>query len=236
MVVFTSAWPSSSWIVRTLVAIFQKVRGERVPQAVTARVLVDTHLPHSLFHRSLYGRLIEMMPPLLPAPRIDRHPQGGEDILPAELARGVRVLALQRVGQPDLTPAGSEIFLVNATHPLDLRMQRLLEAVRKHGAAVLRPLPFANDEEPRRKVDVLDPQSQRLEKSQTSSVEDRGDEPWRPFHPRKQRPHFLARQNDRKLPGPACPNDVVDPRQRIVQDMTVQKHQGTERLRLSWMH
>ena len=88
---------------------------------------------------------------------------------------------------------------MNSTHPLDLSMQRLLETVRKHGAAVLRPFPFANDEESRREVDVLDPQSQRLQKTQTSSVENRGDEPRRALHRRKQRPYFFARENDGKL-------------------------------------
>jgi hypothetical protein len=78
-------------------------------------------------------------------------------------------------------------------------MQRLLKTVGKHGAAVLRPLPFANDEEPRREVDVLDPQSQRLEKAQPPSVEDRRHQSGRALHRRKQRPHFFTRQNDWKL-------------------------------------
>src|SRR5947209_8638879 len=37
-----------------VVAILEKVRSERVPQAVTARVLMNAHLPHRLFHRPLY--------------------------------------------------------------------------------------------------------------------------------------------------------------------------------------
>ena len=183
-----------------VVAIFEKMRRERVPQAVTDRVLVDAHLPHRLLHCSLYGRLIQMMPSLDPAPGIDGQPRRREEILPAELACGIRVLSLQRVGQPNQTPASGEILPVNSTHPLDLIMQRLLETVGKHGAAVLRPLPFANDEEPRRKVDVLDPQSQRFEETQTSSIENRGHQSRRALHRRKQRPHFFARQNDRKLP------------------------------------
>jgi len=141
-----------------------------------------------------------MMPSLDPAPRIDSQARCGEEILPAELACGIRVLSLQRVGQPDLTPPGGEILAVNATHPLDLSMQRLLETVGKHGATVLRSLSFANDEEARCEVGVFDPQSQRLQKTQTSSVENRGDEPRRALHRRKQRPYFFARENDGKLP------------------------------------
>jgi len=53
MVVFTSAWPKELLDRPDVVAIFEKVRGERVPQTVTARVLVDAHLPHCLFHCSL---------------------------------------------------------------------------------------------------------------------------------------------------------------------------------------
>jgi hypothetical protein len=79
-----------------VVAIFEQVRGEGMPQAVTARVLVDAHLPHRLFQCPLYGRLIEMVPSLDPAPGIDGEPRRGEENLPAELASGIRVLSLQR--------------------------------------------------------------------------------------------------------------------------------------------
>src|SRR6059036_4292641 len=102
-----------------IVAILEKVCSERVPQAVTDRRFVDAHLPHRLFYRSLHSRLVQMMPSLDPAPRIDSQARCGEEILPAELACGIRVLSLQRVGQPDLTPAGSEVLAVNTTHPLD---------------------------------------------------------------------------------------------------------------------
>jgi hypothetical protein len=57
-----------------------------------------------------------MMPSLDPAPGIDGHPRRGEEILPTELACGTRVLSLERVRQPDLTPAGGEILAVNSTH------------------------------------------------------------------------------------------------------------------------
>src|SRR5213593_649917 len=134
-------------MVSDVVTIFQKMRGERVPQAVTDHRFVDTQLAHRLFYRSLHSRLVQMMPSLDPAPRIDSQARCGEEILPAELACGIRVLSFQRVRQPDLTPARGEILAVNTTHPLDLRMQRLLETVGKHGATVLRSLSFANDEE-----------------------------------------------------------------------------------------
>jgi hypothetical protein len=65
-------------------------------------------------------------------------------------------------------------------------MQRLLETVGKHGAAVLRSFSFANDEEPRREVDVLDPQSERLEKTETSSVQNCGHQSGRALHRRQQ--------------------------------------------------
>jgi len=180
-----------------VVAIFEKVRGERVPQTVTARVLVDAHLPH-LFHCSLYGRLIEMMPPLDPAPGIDGQPRRGEEILPAELAVFVYFRSSASGTQTSPRPA-AKIFPVNSTHPLDLSMQRLLESVRKYGAAVLRSLPFANDEEPRREVDVLNPQSQRLQKSQSPSIENPGHQTRCALHRPKDRPHFFPRQNDWKL-------------------------------------
>lgn len=46
MVVFTSAWPEELLDRLDVVAFFKKLRSERVRQGVTARVLVDAHLPY----------------------------------------------------------------------------------------------------------------------------------------------------------------------------------------------
>jgi len=106
-------------MVSDVVTIFQKMRGERVPQAVTDHRFVDTQLAHRLFYRSLYSRLVQMMPSLDPAPRIHSQARCGEEILPAELACGIREVSLQRVGQPDLTAAGSEVLAVmRRTHSI----------------------------------------------------------------------------------------------------------------------
>src|SRR5205814_2323168 len=64
------------------------------------------------------------------------------------------------------------------------------------------------------------------------SIQNRGNQPRRTMHCPKQRADFFPRQNNRKLLLPSRSDDVVDPRQRIIQNMPVKENQRAERLRL----
>jgi hypothetical protein len=54
-----------------VIPVFQQMRGERVAQRVAAGILRDTSGTHGRLHWTLNRRLVETMPPLLTASRIN---------------------------------------------------------------------------------------------------------------------------------------------------------------------
>src|SRR5690606_1490975 len=83
-----------------VVAVLEQVGGERVAQGVAGGRLGDARAAHRRLHRPLQQALLVVVPAHHAATRIDAAPARREHVLPAPLARGADILALQRVGQP----------------------------------------------------------------------------------------------------------------------------------------
>ena len=84
-----------------IVPLREQMGRERVTKGVAAHGPGDPGVEHRLADGALDDRLVQMMPPFDPGPRIDAPPLGREDVLPAPLAVGAGVLALERVGEID---------------------------------------------------------------------------------------------------------------------------------------
>ena len=200
-------------------------------------MLVDARFSHGLLHRSL-------APPTRPGDAAAQFrcvgiPNGiaatrWRDIASLSRSRHSRTCAQGRqAARPHPVRRRDPSGESRPTHST-YRHQRLLQAVRKHRAAVLRPLPLSLiDEQPRREVDVLDPQSQRLEKSQPSSVMIAATTGCALHQrPRKQRPHFVTASTTGSFLDRAPPNDVARSREADRREHDGEKYQGTQRLRL----
>ncbi len=61
-----------------VVAVLQQMGGEAVPRGMTAAMLVDFGGGYALFHRTLDGRLAEVVTPCLARARVDGCRAGGE--------------------------------------------------------------------------------------------------------------------------------------------------------------
>lgn len=113
-----------------------------------------------------------------------------------------------------------------------LRLQRASQAVRHHGAAVFVSLPFPYHQQVRGKVDVLDTQTQRLQQPQSPTVEDGGHQTPSALEVREQRSDLLSEKDDRETLRTRGSHDVIEPRQRIVEHVAIEKYQRTESLSL----
>jgi len=72
-----------------IIAIFDQVGGERVPERVAARRPRDSDVAHRLLHGSLHHGLVQVMTPLDMRPRVVTPMVGREDPLPT-FGRGIR--------------------------------------------------------------------------------------------------------------------------------------------------
>ena len=147
-----------------VVARFEQVRGERVPECVAAYVFRYPGPSHRLLHGSLQDRLVDVMPPLLAGLRVLPPLLLWEDPLPLPLNWSIGVLAIQRIGQLDTTPTFGKILLVDDSGSSELSSQRVLERCGQHGDPVLVSLAVSNCDLVSGEVDVLDPQAQTLHK------------------------------------------------------------------------
>src|SRR5688572_8190862 len=80
-----------------IVAVFEKMRRERVAKGVTARVLRDVRRTQRAAHRALYDGFVEMMSSVLSGERVDVGTGSRKHPLPSDLTRCSKILSRQRV-------------------------------------------------------------------------------------------------------------------------------------------
>jgi hypothetical protein len=137
-----------------VVSPLEKVRGERVSQAMRARGFCDPGQPGGLFDRALDHGLVEMMAPTLPGLPMEIEAGCREDPLPAPLLRRLRVLPCQCIGQLHVTRPSPEIQHVLLPRPRELLHQRLDEFGRYDGNSIFTALTVSNGDLVAAKVDI----------------------------------------------------------------------------------
>ena len=100
-----------------------------------------------------------------------------EDPLPAPLARGARVLALERVGKLDRAPAVGEVAVVEELRAAQLVAEVGDERLRERRGTVLAALARADGELTSGEVEVEHAEAQALVEPQACAVQERSDQP-----------------------------------------------------------
>src|SRR5712691_2283837 len=201
MVVLASAWPSSSWIVRTLVPVLEQVRGERVAEGVTAGRLVDLRVAHCCMDSFLDARFVEVMTSPDAAPRIGTQARSGKDVLPSPLFSREWILSRQRVGKPHLAVFAGEISIVQPPDRREVIPQRLDQNRREHRPPILRSLAVANREDAGRKIEIFHTQTKGLEQAKAGTIEKCDDEFLRPLQPPQDFAYLFAVHDHGQLRG-----------------------------------
>ena len=111
---------------------------------------------------------------------------------------------------------------------LEVLSHRIGQHHREHGSSILLPLAVADDDHPRHEVDVFDAETQSFEQPHAGAVEKGDDELRRSAHLGENRPHLVLREHDRKAPRLARSHHILQPRERIVEHMSVQKEQSAQ--------
>ena len=100
-----------------IIAGFQQLRSERVPERMAGDVFVDPGQAGRGAYRFLQTAFIQVMAALGARAGVRRAAFGGKHLLPAPLTVGVGIFALQRVRQIDRAVALREIFSMELLHP-----------------------------------------------------------------------------------------------------------------------
>ena len=142
-------------------------------------------------------------PPLAPA-------NGWEYVLLSPLRRGVWGFSCQCLRHRGLSTACLQVLLPRGLAFPELSAERADEHSRKQRATVLFALPLLHRDLLVLKIQVFHSQSKRLGETETSPVEEVGDQAVRPLHLTQKLFHFLLSSNDReplRLFGPVKVGD-----------------------------
>ena len=101
-----------------------------------------------------------------------REGAGGEDPLPGPFAPGVRVLAVEGVGQVDVGMPGGEVLVIDGADAAEVSLQGFAEGLGEHGDAVLLPFAVADGDLVHFEVYVFDAQADAVHESQPGAVEE----------------------------------------------------------------
>src|SRR3989304_2453433 len=111
------------------------------------------------------------MPALFSSDPVDIMAGCREDPLPAPLLAGVRILALQGIGQANATEAQLEVLLMLAFHGPQVSQERVLRSGGEHCVAILVALASPNDNLILTEVDIFDSQAATLHEPQPSTIQ-----------------------------------------------------------------
>jgi hypothetical protein len=179
-----------------VVAGFEEVGGEGVPEAVGGDVLGDPGEGRAQLDGSLDDGLVEVVAAGLSGAGVKVGAGRGEEPLPGPRAGGVRVLEVESVGELDVSRSVAEVGLVLGVDLAQVRAELGDETRREGGDAV--PSAFAVSEEDLAavEVEVLDSKGGALEEAKSRSIEERGDEARSSVHLVEERGDLFGREHD----------------------------------------
>src|SRR3954466_10849384 len=100
-----------------------------------------------------------------------------------------------------------------------------IRGARQDRDAIVFPLWIADHNLMTREIEILDAQLQTLEQTQATAIKQQCYKAWNALEFLEHEPHFFRSQYDRDPHRRSRSHNVVDPRQWIVQYMTIEKQQ-----------
>ncbi len=120
--------------------------------------LREPRIAHRLPHRPLERLIGKMMATNDAGTRITRELRRRKDVLPGPLPACLRILARERIGQPDGAESGSEIASMQLASVLELFPQQRLDGARQNSDPVFVTFAVPDQYLASAEVDVLYPQ------------------------------------------------------------------------------
>jgi hypothetical protein len=107
-------------------------------------------------------------------------------------------------------------------------LKRFPDGYRQDCRTVFVPLRCPNENEPRSKIDILDPQTGQLHKAKARPVNDLRNQELLSFHKREKLPHFLDGQYDGEFWSAFCPDGAAEIAHFDFQDISEQEQEGVK--------
>jgi hypothetical protein len=212
-----------------IIAILQKMGGERVSEGVATDAFAKSRFLGALFHSALEGGFIEVVSALDTAARVERPFGSGEKVLPEEIARGVGVFSLKCMREVDFAAAFGQVLFVQEAGAFDLTLEVGGDGCGQGCHPVFFAFAIAHGDGFVFEIDILNAQANTLHETQTGTVEQLSHEFMHAVQVVEDTQHFLMRENRREAFGTfgAGEQDRFD---LFVEHFTVEEEDGAESL------
>lgn len=208
----------------------EEVGGETVPEGMATGGLEDAGVADRDADGALKGALGGVVASDDAGAGVGGESSGGEEILPAELAIGARILLCQSVGEIDAAVSLGEVASMEGLDAIHLPAQGLFERAGQEGDAILPALAVADEDVALAEVDVLDPEPEAFHQPQPGSIEEAGHQPGRAVELIEDGVDLVAGQDGGQALGPTGGDDAGPLLERLTENLAIEEKDGAEGL------
>ena len=214
-------------------ARLQEVGGEAMPQGVAGRALVDLRRSRRIVYGPLNRRFVQVMQDGSARRWVGTGARGGEEILPGKHRRRARHLGAHSVGEIDFPTTGGNLDPVASCHLVELSAQSVADPYRQQRRSIVTSFGAAHHDLVALEVDILNPQRQAFEPSETTPVEYFGDEAEERMASFEEGLDLAAREDRRAVLGSTGALQAFRGRHFQAEDALVEEDEGAKGLVLS---
>ena len=201
-----------------------------MPKGVAGDPLGDLCSHPGLLDRALQDGRVLVVADGAARARVPGETHRGEDPLPPPVASCRRILSAQGIRERDLSVSLLDVALVKAADLHQVALERPAEASREGRHPVAPALSLPDRELRVREVEVLDPQPQTFQQTETGSVEQRPLYPAGAMQLGQHRSDLFAGQHHGQYAADLCADSRVEAFELPIEDVTVEKEECTQRL------
>jgi len=197
---------------------------------VTTNPLDNTHLPRCRSDCLLQDSFVYRMPSLLSRPGVFAELRRRQYPLPLPFSGRVWVLPRQGIGPVSFSLATLQVLFMELANVFKVRGKRSFDESRQPRYSILTAFSLAHDDLSGSAINIFHAQPQTLPQPPASPVQQGGPDPVNAATRTPQGPDFLSSSYHRETVRLFCPDNVGEPAEVEIKDLSVQKEQGAQGL------
>ena len=211
-----------------VVAVFEQVGGEGVPEGVAVDALGDFGAAGGFGDGFLEGVLVAVVASGEAGAGVLGERGGGEGVLPFPVSPGAGELAGERFGEVDLSVAGGEVLVVEDADVGEMGFERGAESFGEEGESVFVSFAAAHDDLSAVEVNVFDAEAAAFEEAQSAAVEQLGHESVGAAHGGEDVLGLLGGEDDGESAGSVGGCEFAEVSEGLVEDVAVEEGKTVE--------
>jgi hypothetical protein len=211
-----------------IVALFEKVSCERMPEGVAAGVLGAAGLEHGGFHGTLEDGWVDVVTESLAGIGVDAQSWRGEHELPSPFSWSVWVFSGESIGERCAAEVSEQVAFEWIVDGFKMSFEGGDDWTWEHGDAVFLSFAGSDGDCSQIEVEVFNPEVDAFIEAETWAVEDAGHEEFRACEVCESVLDFGVGEDDGELLGASGPGELADIAQFDMEDLSIEEEDCAE--------